>query len=81
MDLFFIYKLTFYCKGITIVIGGQLIYWNLALDGGFWPFCLTTLLVGTGYLCLTLCLSEMTSFLPFAGDSSLLWLFHSPNFL
>mmetsp|Transcript_637 Transcript_637/g.666 ORF Transcript_637/g.666 Transcript_637/m.666 type:complete len:733 (+) Transcript_637:93-2291(+) len=62
-------KYDIYWLGITIVIGGQLIYWNQSLAEGFWPFCVSTIIVGTGYVCLTLCLAEMTSFLPFAGGS------------
>jgi ethanolamine permease len=62
-------KYDIYWLGITIVIGGQLIYWNQGLAEGFWPFFLTNCFVASGYICLTLCLAEMTSFLPFAGGS------------
>lgn len=58
-----------YWLGLTIVLGGQFIYWNLGFHEGFWEFFLTTVMVGSGYLCLTLCLAEMTSILPFAGGS------------
>eukprot|EP01033_Poteriospumella_lacustris_P010983 gene10983-7818_t len=58
-----------YCLGLTIVIGGQIIFWNKGLKEGFWKFFVSMLLVGTGYLCLTLCLAEMTSMMPFAGGS------------
>jgi ethanolamine permease len=47
----------------------KILYRLLGLQEGFWPFFLTVFFVGSGYLCLTLCLAEMTSFLPFAGGS------------
>lgn len=58
-----------YWLGLTIVLGGQLIYWNQGFHEGFWSFFGTTVMVGSGYLCLTFCLAEMTSVLPFAGGS------------
>lgn len=42
---------------------------NAGLKEGFWKFFVSMLLVGTGYLCLTLCLAEMTSMMPFAGEA------------
>jgi amino acid transporter len=62
-------QLDVYFLGLTIVIGGQIIFWNKGLKEGFWKFFSSMLLVGTGYLCLTLCLAEMTSMMPFAGGS------------
>ncbi len=58
---------TIVCTGITIVIGGQLFSWNVALKAGFYSFLFSTIFVGSGYFCLCLCLAEMTSILPFAG--------------
>jgi ethanolamine permease len=55
--------------GIAIVIGGQLFSWNVSLLGGFWEAFLGMILTGLGYLCLVLCLAEMTSALPFSGGS------------
>jgi len=46
-------------------------YYIMCLTGfniGFWEFFIIVLVVGSGYLCLALCLAEMTSFLPFAGS-------------
>jgi ethanolamine permease len=53
--------------GLTIVIGGQYFSWNVGLVGGFWEYFLSTVLTGVAYLALVLCLSEMTSALPFSG--------------
>ncbi len=53
--------------GITIVLGGQFYAWNEGLDEGFWCFLASTAIMGVGYFCLTLCLAEMTSALPFSG--------------
>ncbi|RYY82760.1 amino acid permease, partial [archaeon] len=58
-----------YWLGITIVIGGQIIFWNLALKNGFFEFVFSVVIVGSGYVCLTFSLAEMTSILPFAGGS------------
>ncbi len=49
------------------VLGGQFFGWNSALDMGLWCYLSALLLTGLGYLCLTLCLAEMTSALPFSG--------------
>jgi len=54
---------------LTIVIGGQYFSWNTGLDGGFWEYFLSMILTGFAYLALVLCLSEMTSALPFSGNS------------
>ncbi len=56
-----------YILGVMTVIGGQFFAWNAALDEGLWCFLSALILTGLGYLCLTLCLAEMTSALPFSG--------------
>ncbi len=53
--------------GFLTVIGGQFFMWNTALDEGLWCYLVALVLTGMGYLCLTLCLAEMTSALPFSG--------------
>lgn len=53
--------------GIAITIGGQVFSWNDGLKAGFWEFFTCTVLTGSAYICLALCLSEMTSALPFSG--------------
>jgi amino acid transporter len=54
--------------GITIVIGGQYFNWNLGLSAGFGSYAMATLLIGTAYICLCFCTSELSSALPFAGE-------------
>eukprot|EP01038_Epipyxis_sp_PR26KG_P008018 gene8018-10866_t len=58
-----------YCLGITIVIGGQIFSWNFGLVSGFWTLFTALLVMGSGYLCLSLCMAEMMSSLPFAGGA------------
>lgn len=53
--------------GITIVIGGQYFAWNEALTAGFGSTLVATLLIATAYGSLMLCISELSSALPFAG--------------
>jgi len=55
------------------VIGGQFISWNKGLAGGFWEYFLSTFLISFNYLCLNLCLAEMTSALPFSGMVDMLF--------
>ena len=52
---------------MTIVMGGQYYRWNGAFNGGFWPAVTSLFLNGLGYFCLTMCMSEMSSTLPFSG--------------
>ena len=58
-----------WCLGIVIVIGGQYFSWNFALIAGFSSCCISMFIVGTGYLALCSCTSELTSALPFAGGA------------
>ena len=55
--------------GITIVIGGQYFAWNVGLEAGFGSFALATFFIGTAYICLIMCVSEISSGLPFAGGA------------
>jgi amino acid permease len=57
--------------GITIVIGGQYSSWNKGLVAGFGSFAVACTLMGTAYICLVLCLAELSSTLPFAGEYSI----------
>lgn len=52
---------------MIIVIGKQYYRWNLVLDDGFWSIVTAMLLNGIGYVCLSFCMSEMSSTLPFSG--------------
>lgn len=56
-----------WCLGITTVIGGQYFAWNAGLAAGFGSELISTLIMGSGYLCLVYCIMETTSALPFAG--------------
>ena len=55
--------------GIGVVIGGQYFSWNAGLAAGFGSYLISTILVGTSYICLCLCNAEVTSALPFAGGA------------
>jgi amino acid transporter len=41
--------------------------WNDGLRGGIWEFFSSTVCIGVAYLCLALCLSEMSTSLPFSS--------------
>ena len=58
-----------YALGITIVIGGQYFGWNAGLSAGFGSFAISSFLMGIAYICLCLCVGEVTSAAPFAGGS------------
>lgn len=58
--------------GITIVIGGQYFAWNEALQAGFGNILVATILVATAYVSLIMCISELSSALPFAGKADVL---------
>jgi amino acid permease len=53
--------------GITIVIGGQYFSWNAGLTAGFGSFAIAMSLTGCAYICLCLCVAELSGTLPFAG--------------
>jgi len=55
--------------GIVIVVGGDFFSWNAGIVSGFGSFFLATVLVGTAYIILILCTSEMVSAFPFSGGS------------
>lgn len=59
LDLFLI--------GVTIVIGGQIAGFNQSFEAGYAVSISNTLFTGFGYLCLSFCLAEMSSALPFSG--------------
>lgn len=73
-NVFFLGRLTFlsrffasYCLGISLQFASLLISWPSGLYAGFWPYFLSTLIIGVAYCCIMLCLAEMTSILPFSG--------------
>ncbi|RYH06077.1 hypothetical protein EON65_43315 [archaeon] len=55
--------------GVTVILGGQTINWNVGLTMGYWEFFLSVAILGTAYFCLTFCIAEMASILPFAGGT------------
>ena len=55
--------------GITVVIGGDYFSWNAGLTAGFGSFMIATILMGFAYISLCLCVSELSSALPFAGGA------------
>lgn len=52
---------------MMLVVGAQNDGWNKAYKAGYWVAFITIALNGLGYLCLTLCMAEMSSALPFSG--------------
>jgi amino acid transporter len=54
---------------MALTIGGQFYSWNLSLTAGVGSFVIAVLLVGSAYLCLDLCLAEMSSAVSFAGGA------------
>jgi len=53
--------------GISIVIGGQYIGWNEALQSGFGSALIATVLISSAYVCLVCCMAEVSSAIPFGG--------------
>lgn len=53
--------------GLTTAIGGHYFAWNAGLSAGFGSFFIALFLMATAYLCVVLCIAELSSALPFAG--------------
>ena len=62
-------KIDVWALGITIVIGGQYFSWNAGYAAGFGSYLISTVLIGTSYICLCVCNAEISSALPFAGGA------------
>lgn len=62
-DLFYILNI----PGISLVFADLLISWTDGFERSFWEYVICTVIVGLGYVCLMLCVAEMTSILPFGG--------------
>lgn len=62
-------SLDIWALGITVVIGGQYFSWNEGLEAGLGSYVVGTFLIASAYLSLCLCVSEVTSCLPFAGGA------------
>ena len=54
---------------LAVGLGGHNIGWNESLQSGFWQTFTMILFVGSGYLCLSLAMSEILSALPFTGGT------------
>ena len=52
------------------MVGGQYFAWGKGFEAGFVGFLIAVLFVSFGYICLCLCIAEMTSILPFSGAIS-----------
>jgi amino acid transporter len=65
---YFVGGVDVFLLGIAIVLGGQVFSWNTILLSGIWEAFLSMMLTASGYICLVLCSSEMTSALPFSGN-------------
>ncbi len=55
--------------GVSLIVSGQFYGWNAGYLMGFWPFFVAVLFTFSGYLCLSLCLAEMSSAIPFSGGT------------
>ena len=55
--------------GLTTAIGSHFFSWSSGLSSGFGSYVIALWFVSTGYFCLILCISELSSALPFAGGA------------
>jgi amino acid permease len=55
--------------GLITASSGHFLYWFNALQNQFWSFFACFLFFSSGMLCLTMCLAEINSCLPFSGGS------------
>ena len=54
---------------LTTSIAGHYLTWNEGLSAGFGSFVVASVVTASGFVCLILCLAELTSALPFAGNA------------
>lgn len=54
-------------SGFALVLGNRNFAWNQALAFGYDVLVSNTLIIGSAFFCLCLCMGEMTSALPFSG--------------
>ncbi|GLE02805.1 hypothetical protein PINS_up011669 [Pythium insidiosum] len=62
-------RLDIWMLGLTIVIGGQYFSWNAGISAGLYTFLFCFTLIGSAYVVLCCCTSEITGALPFAGGA------------
>ena len=60
-------SLDLYALAVATAVGGHYLPWNEGLQGGFGTFIIAVAFIASGYFCLILSLSELSSALPFAG--------------
>lgn len=53
--------------GVCISVSGIFYGWNVGLEAGFGSYIIARVLVSSAYIALLLCISELSSGLPFAG--------------
>ena len=53
--------------GLTTAIGGHFFAWTSALSTGFGTYIVSLTVLSTAYFILMMCISELSSALPFAG--------------
>ncbi len=64
----FFFSISNLMTGLATVLGGQVVIWHVGLSSGFYDFLVATIMIGMAYGCLTLCVAELTSVLPFSGE-------------
>jgi ethanolamine permease len=55
--------------GICLTASNLTFTWSIALSKGFWTFFFTTVIISSVFICLHLCIAEMSSILPFSGGT------------
>ncbi|KXS15968.1 hypothetical protein M427DRAFT_44132 [Gonapodya prolifera JEL478] len=55
--------------GVSAVISGEFAGWNIGLHAGYGGFWVATVVAGIMYLCLALCLAEMSTSIPCVGGA------------
>ena len=57
-----------WAMGVTITVAGIFFAWNAGLEAGFGSYIIARFLITSAYISLVLCISELSSGLPFAGN-------------
>ncbi len=53
--------------GFAVALGNRHFFWTSGLANGYDTVWINLMIVGSGFICLSLCMGEMTSALPFSG--------------
>jgi hypothetical protein len=54
--------------GVSTAVGGHFYFWNIPYLSGFGHFIIAYFLIASAYGTLALCMAELSSALPFAGN-------------